>query len=462
MAHSLRTTVINAVPEWLLTLMVNGLGFYYRLNRYSSSMQRTLVEWRKLEDLSTEEYRNFQLQRFRYIAKVAQASPYYQEVYRQVGFDPENIRSMDDLKRLPHLTKDDLRKHGSRMIVPNNHTARIRRYSSGTTGEPVNFVQPKRMAFDQGYAMLYQFYGWYGFAPLRRRATMAGRYMGQNPLGIVARNLLENQLLLGVHALSEKSVARYVQALNKFKPELFQAHPSALLMLKQYCETAGQMPPKLPLVTFTGESLSEHERSQLCEWLQGAVMFGTYGSGENVLAACECRQLNGYHIHPAIGICELEEIDGNREIIGTSLLNDVMPMIRYRMGDLADQISTERCACGLSWPRIQGIQGRIDDLLVSENGALIAPVVLRTGIAALGVLSVPYSIIQHVDQSIFTLLLYADPTEIHKTKISEVLSHLRRTLGETSEIAVKFVPRRELLTARAKHRIVIKERARNN
>ncbi|MGE3643983.1 MAG: phenylacetate--CoA ligase family protein [Beijerinckiaceae bacterium] len=459
MASSRFTRVIDAVPEPILALLTNCLGSYYRLIRHTGEMRRILAEWQKLEHLHPTEYQAYQLERLRHIAQVANTTPYYKKVFRKVGFDPANVRSLEDLKLLPFLTKDDLRKHGPEMIVPNSREPRLEKYSSGTTGQPVAFIQPRRMAFAQNFAILYQMYSWFGFSPLDRRATMAGRYMGIKPQGIVVRNLFENQLLLGVHALSERSVARYVRALDEFAPAMLHAHPSGLLMLKQLAEVTGQSAPKVSLISYTGENLSEEERSQLSEWLGGAIIFGTYGSGEMAIAAGECPELDGYHIHPATGICELEEVDGKKEVIGTSLLNDVMPLIRYRTGDLADRITFEKCLCGRHWPRLQGLQGRIDDLLFSANGAPIAPVVIRTGISSLGAITAPYSVIQHVTPATYTLQIYEEPSEVSQASIDTVVTFLRTILGEQSDIGVKCVSKKELFTSRAKHRIVIREKA---
>jgi phenylacetate-CoA ligase len=452
------TKLIDLLPESVLAVLVNGMGAVYRANRYTREMRRTLAEWKQIEDLRAERFDAYQLQRFRHIAAVASKAPYYSRVFKEVGFDPHNIDSFDDLKRLPVMEKADLVAHGPDMMVPDFKGRLFKRHSSGTTGQPVAFYQPRQMAYAQGYAMLYQFYSWFGFAALEKRATMAGRYMGHKPNGIVVRNFFENQLLLGVHALSAQSAKRYARALDWFRPDMFQAHPSALLMFKQFAEEAGLNAPSIPLVSYTGENMSEDERRSLSTWMNGAVVFGTYGSGENVTSSSECPALNGYHIHPAVGICELVEINGRSEIIGTSLLNDAMPLLRYRTGDVAEAIATESCPCGCGWPRLLGIQGRADDLVMSSDGKPIAPVVLRTGIAALGVLSLPYSIIQHRQPNELTLLLYGDKADTSEQSIDVVLKYLQSVLGNDCIFRVRFAPSEELLTARAKHRIVIKEK----
>lgn len=452
------TKLIDLMPEPVLALMANALGFVYRINRYSDRMRRSLDQWRLLEKLSVDELRDYQLGRLRHIVKAAAKTPYYSRVFREAGFDVNTVTSIDDLRRLPVLGKLELSQYGNQMLVPGYEGRVLKRKSSGTTGMPVAFSQPHKMAFDQTYAMLYQFYAWHGFHPLGRRATMAGRYMGHKRDGVVVRNWLENQLLLGVHSLSSRTVGRYLDALNAFKPKLLQGHPSALLLLKQLASTANLPPPNISLVTYTAENLSEWDRTNLQNWLAGAVIFGTYGSGENVVAAGECPAMNGYHIHPSFGICELVEIDGHSEIVSTSLLNDAMPLIRYRTGDFALSISKSPCSCGCTWPRLMQIQGRVDDLIHSSEGEPIAPVVLRTGISALGAIKSPYSIIQHKDHNSYTLLIYSEENAENSEKIELVVSYLKSILGQHCSLHVRFASPEDMLTPRGKHRIVIKER----
>lgn len=458
MSRSRTTKLIDLLPEPILAILVNGLGAYYRANRYSFEMRRTLSAWQQLECLEADYFRHYQLERLRHIIRIANKTKYYQQVFKEVNLDPENITHLDELKKLPIIEKADLVKNSADMIVPDFKGPILKRHSSGTTGQPVVFFQPKRMAYDQAYAMLYQFYSWFSFAPLHKRATLAGRYLGSNPKGIVVRNSFENQLLLGVHSLSAQSVERYIRALDSFRPQMFQAHPSALLLLKQFAEERQLDAPIIPLVSYTGETMTAEERQILSRWMRGAMIFGTYGSGENVTASSECPELDGYHIHPAVGICELVEIDGRSEIVGTSLLNDAMPLLRYRTGDVADAITEDKCPCGCGWPRLLGIQGRRDDFLKSTTETPIAPVVLRTGIAALKVLRTPYSIVQHHQPKSFSLLLYCKQGDVYEQDINVVLKYLQSILGNDCNIGVRFAAGDELLTARAKHRIVIKEK----
>jgi phenylacetate-CoA ligase len=452
-----RAQLLDAIPEPIVALLVNGMGAYHRINRYSAHMRRTLNEWRSLEGLEGAHYEAYQLDRLKHIARAASTTEYYGRLFRKCGFDPENIADLRDLERLPILEKDDLRQHWREMRVPRFRNSVVTRRSSGTTGEPVRFLQPRRMAYSQGFAMLYQFYAWFGFSPLERRATMAGRYLGRKHGGVVLRNVMEHQLLLGVHSLSETSARRYVAAIDRFRPAMLQAHPSALLRLKEICDELELPAPDVSLVSYTGETLTGLERASLGEWLRGAVIFGTYGSGENVVASSECPALTGFHVHPSVGICELIPEGGMHEVIGTSLLNDAMPLIRYRTGDIAERVSSEPCACGVKWPRLEGIWGRRDDVIVSADGTPIAPVVIRTGIAASGEMRAPYSLIQHPDAGSFTLQIYGDPEDGRAGNTDVVVRYLEATLGPGTTIRVEYVPRTHLLNGRGKHRTIIKE-----
>lgn len=455
--------MIDTMPSPLLAVLVNALGASYRVKRYSLGMRRALSHWSDLEALDEASLREYQLARLQHVVRAAARTPYYQRVFREAGFDPSRVTSADDLAKLPILDKHDLRAHGKDMVVPGYASAVVTRRSSGTTGEPVSYVQPRRMAYDYDYAMLYQFYAWHGFGPLGRRATLAGRYMGHKRRGVAVRNWPENQLLLGVHSLTSSSVSRYLNALDSFKPELVQAHPSALALLRQLTEQAKLPPPRIPLVTFTAETLPESERHSLSEWLGHVPIFGTYGSGENVVAGGECRRLDGYHLHPAVGICELVGRDVSPEVVGTSLLNDVMPLLRYRTGDVASGINNSPCDCGCTWPRLMGIQGRADDFIYRTDGTAIPPVVLRTGITALGVLKSPFSLVQHVKPASYTLIVYdgvanaGDSIATTRDDLLLVTEYLKRLLGDNSEIGISHEHQTNLLTARGKHRVVIRE-----
>jgi phenylacetate-CoA ligase len=113
----------------------------------------------------------------------------------------------------------------------------------------------------------------------------------------------------------------------------------------------------------------------------GAELFDYYGSSEIGLISWECREHNAYHINADNLIVQFVASDGENagagepgEIVCTSLNNYVMPLIRYKQGDMGARIDGG-CACGIRLPLMQIIGGRKDDFLVSTDGRMIPPTV---------------------------------------------------------------------------------------
>lgn len=445
--------MIDKMPISALAVGANLLGLKYRLYRYSGSMRGILNEWRSLEGISADEMHSRQVTTLKGLLRRAAKSPFYKQRFRDADFEPEAFCCLEDLQAIPTLTRDDIRDNFDRMIVPGAEEPVVTRKSSGTTGEPIVFQQPRKLVYDYAYAALYQAYAWHGVAPLARRASLAGRYLGRHPQGVIIRNLFENQLLLGVHALRQENARRYLEALRQFKPQILQAHPSAMILLRDFASSEGLDPVKIPVIAFTGEHLPDEERRKLADWFQADV-FGQYGSGEHHIASAECRQLNGYHINPEFSFCEVVQTEIGGEIVSTSLLNGVMPLIRYRIGDMADRIDTTPCPCGCSWPRLMGLQGRADDALLTARGRVVAPVVLRTGLAAHFKGLPPFAIIQHKQAGTYTLKLF---TRRSREEFAQVATYLSEILGPDVHVALAIVPPDDQFTARGKRKMVVRE-----
>ena len=443
--------IIDKAPQSVLALGVNVMGAYYRLNRYSGQMRQTLNNWSVLEQLSLDEQQARQTIALRRILTVASTTPFYQKRFASVGFSPNDFKEPSDLHKLPVVTRQDLLESNDQMLVPNYPGRIIKRQSSGTTGQPVKFQQPRRLAFEYAYAALYQAYAWHGIGPLGRRATLAGRYLGVHPKGVVLQNIFENQLLLGVHAINKGNAEYYLDAIRNFKPQILQAHPSALLMLKELSVLLDLPPVSVPVIAFTGEGMSAIERSELMSWSNSDI-FGQYGSGEHHLAAAECEHRDGYHINPEYSYTEIGRGADTGAIISTSLLNDVMPLIRYRIGDLADGIDSTRCSCGRTWPRLMNLRGREDDTLVLK-GRKVPAVTIRTSLAAKFTRLPPYTVIRKKTGHI-SIELFSDESD---ADCSAIARHVSRILDDECPVECILRPSREQFSARGKRKLVVNE-----
>jgi phenylacetate-CoA ligase len=314
------------------------------------------------------------------ILRAAWASPYYRSAFDELGLQPTGLGPQGELTDLPLLTREVLQARADEMLVRGANDY-VWHQSSGTTGSPVRFALPRALRWGVNAAHLYLFYAWHGFFRGDRRVTLGGRYVGLAPNGIVLWNPFEQQLLLSAHSLNEDSAVRYVRAMAKFHPKALQGHPSALTLLVRHALARDLALPSVPLVFTTGEVLIDEDRLLLADSFDARVV-AQYGHGEMTVMANECEAQQGYHVDPYWGLVELLPAPaGLYEIVTTSLLNTVMPLIRYRTGDLTSGWVDEPCSCGRVWPRLKDVIGRTDELVLDARSAPVAPVALRTALA---------------------------------------------------------------------------------
>jgi phenylacetate-CoA ligase len=166
-----------------------------------------------------------------------------------------------------------------------------------------------------------------------------------------------------------------VEKIREFAPFDMRAYPSTAQVLAWFCLERGISLP-LSAVFTSSETLLPHQRSAI-EKAFACRVFDWYGNGERVAAIAQCEH-GTYHELPTYSIVEyLDAGGGMKEIVGTTLHNRVMPLFRYRTGDLAHQIPAEQCVCGRPFPVVSGIQGRVKDQLLMEDGRRVTPIVGR-------------------------------------------------------------------------------------
>jgi phenylacetate-CoA ligase len=177
--------------------------------------------------------------------------------------------------------------------------------------------------------------------------------------------------------MSEENMQVYIQKLREFKPEFMYSYPSALEILVRYMKRHNVTDIR-PKAIFSGsENLYDSQRAVI-EAQFGCKIFEDYGMNEHVVDAGECEQHSGYHVNMEYGILEIIGPDGEPiteagkvgRIVGTGFSNNVMPLIRYATDDLTS-FADGMCACERQSMRIQNIEGRMQEFIVTKAGHLI-------------------------------------------------------------------------------------------
>ena len=396
------------------------------------------VFWEKgIETIDTGELKELQLDRLKTILIRAKSTPYYSQLFKDIGFNPLDFESLDGIKRLPFTGKDELRKHYPYgfLAVPRDEIVRMHS-SSGTTGRPIVVFHTMR---DVG-----------NWANLVARSM----YMAGARKSDVFQNTMGYGLFtggLGFHYGAEKigmmvipsgpgNSPRQITLMREFDTTAIHILPSYALHLLDIFEELKLDPRKdvkLRMAFIGAEPHSEEMRKKI-EESYDINAFNSYGLSEmnGPGVAFECPEKDGLHVWEDSFYTEiidrqtLEPLpDGQEgEIVFTTLNREGMPLIRYRTKDLA-YIYPDPCPCGRTHRRISRIKGRNDDMLIIK-GVNMFPIQIETVLMKFPEIGRNYQIIletkEHLDELIIEVevLSPADDMRIYERlrgKIAEAL-----------------------------------------
>lgn len=338
--------------------------------------RRRFKRWQSWSRVEAENWQNEQLQSL--VELAATRVPYYREAWRNV--DWKSVHSAADLHVLPRLDKQSIRQNEHAFIVQGLDPKSLWvEKTSGTTGTSLRIYWPMAMLpkwWALNEVMVRNVVGVGQEVP---RAMMGGRPIVR---GDTRRppywrfNRRWRHLYLSSYHVSRGTAPSYVEAMRKYNSQWIIGYGSAIAALAESATASGVSPLPLRAVITTGDTLLAGMRSSIEQFFQ-CKCFDNYGQSEGVCMAQEC--LHGdIHAIYAAGIMEILREDGSPcgpgevgEIVATGLLNDAMPLIRYRMGDYASWAKDQHCPCGNSAPIITNLEGRVDDYLVTLDGRRI-------------------------------------------------------------------------------------------
>jgi phenylacetate-CoA ligase len=333
-------------------------------------------EWWSREEL--EAYQRAQLRAL--IEHAASRIPYYRELFAEHGIRPEHIRTARDLRIVPPLTKETIRRDLDKLVDPTLPPSRLRRIETGgTTGLPMPIVQHATEVEAREWAFVWRNWRWAGFRPAHRRAILRGNRFPPSRGGerrCWEHNPVQKAVVFSSFCMRDEELHTYARVLSRFRPAAIQAYPSSLHLMTRFFRNHGIPPVPLRCLLTSSETLHPHQREEI-EAYWGAPVFDLYGNAERSVMVAQCER-GGYHVISEYGILSLEDESGDPvvdfdrpgEIVSTGFLNRAMPFIRYRTGDIA-VYREGACACGRAHPLLHGIMGRIQEFFVDRNGGVV-------------------------------------------------------------------------------------------
>lgn len=376
-------------------------------------------------------------------------SPYYQKHLK--GFSPDDVRSHEDVTKLPFTTKDDLRAGypDGFLTLPRSEFVRLHA-SSGTTGSPT-IICHTQDDLDT-------------WADLMARCMyMAGMRKHDVFQNIAGYGLFTGGL--GIHYGAERlgcltipagtgNTRRQLKLIRDMQVTALHIIPSYALYLGNALMDDGEDPRSLPpKIALVGAEPHTEEVRQRIEYLLGVKAYNSYGLSEmnGPGVAFECSYQNGLHIWEDAYIAEiLDPVTGKPvpegaagELVMTTLARRGMPIIRYRTRDIT-RFLPGRCACGREHRRIDRIMGRVDDMFIIK-GCNIYPMQIEQVLMSFPEVGENYMIIlEHVD-SMDQIRVQVEIRSEYFVEDMRALQGLQRGIANRLRDEVLVTPKVELV-----------------
>lgn len=453
--------IYDLCPVPMQNLMLSAFSARLGRQRYG----RRFLEYRRLLEESQwwepKHMREWQLLRLRRVLNHAyEHVPYYQETFRRHGFDPARVESLEDLLRLPVLERDvvkhragDLRSRAPDLRLSEGHT-------SGTTGSPITVFYDGDM-IAMNYAVMDRQYRLAGLRMARdgdRVAVVRGNVivpLQQKRPPFWRHNRDLNQLILSSFHLSPQHLDAYIGALRAFRPAVIDGYPSSLYVLARMLRNVGETLPLKAVIT-SSETLYDFQREAI-EQAFACRVFDYYAAAERVIFSVECDRHDGHHLCEEYGVTEVLDDEGGPVpagtegfMVGTTLHNCGMPLIRYRTTDRI-ALKPMRCSCGRPLQLTEDVTTKAEDLLRLRDGRLIPPSVLTHPFKPLDSIEGSQIVQTDLDRLLVRIVPGGDFGDAER---SHLLRELRARLGEDMRIDIELVDELQR-TSRGKFKWVV-------
>lgn len=371
------------LPRRVKSLAGGALSLVPQGMLFGRKYRETMAFLAEADHWPAERWRAWQIGRVREMCRLAcEGTAFYRKLFAEAGITPDDIRTLDDLRRLPTIDKSVVREAGATMCARPPHARGVDMVStSGTGGVPLHFYMPAERSGIE-YAYLLSSWRRVGYLPTMPMAVLRGRVIEPDASGLRHQYdpLLRHHYYGNFH-MTEDNMARYLAHMRTIGPCFLHGYPSALVALARFIRRSGMAPPANVVGIIAESEIVYPEQRELAEGVFNCRYFSCYGHSEKLVLASECEHATEYHVWPTYGLLELLDEQGRPvttpgqrgEIVGTGFMNHVMPFIRYRTGDEAIYVG-DRCeACGREQMILRDIRGhRTQEVLVAGDGSLIS------------------------------------------------------------------------------------------
>lgn len=424
----------------------------------------------KMETMSRAEIEALQLERLQATVRHCMNSPFYKKRFEEIGLKPEDIKTLDDIRRIPFTTKQDLRDTYpfGMASVPLRECTRLHS-SSGTTGTPTVILHTQK-DLEEWAAQVARNLWMVGLRPDDVFQNSSGYGMFTGGLGF--QYGAERLGMLTIPAAAGNSI-RQIKFITDFGTTALHAVPSYVTRLYEVMQSMGVDPrrdTKLKVLAIGAEPHSEEQRRRI-EDMMGVKAYNSFGMSEmcGPGVGFECQEQNGLHFWEDYYIVEivdpetLEPVpDGEvGELVLTSLCREAMPLLRYRTRDLT-RVLGRTCPCGRNHVRIDRMRGRSDDMMVLR-GVNIFPIQIEKILMTFPELASNYLITLTTDEDNDNMTVEVELEELFTDdyrRLQSLTNRIQRALKDEILLTphVKLLPKGTLPVSEGKAVRVVDKR----
>lgn len=396
-----------------------------------------LQQVRKNQWLKPSELEELQNKKLRAMVKHAyDNTELYHYKFKNAGIRPEDIKTVNDLKKVPFTTKEELRMQPLEARISKNLDLSKCSVTetSGSTGIPLKIVYDK-VADDFSKAVNLRSHVENGLKIRSKWAVFGDPHHYKKPRWFQKLRVF-NPVQISVF----ESIDKQIDTLTKFKPEVLDGYTSSIRLLAEAIEK-NNIKGINPKVIFGTSELLDPETRKYINSVFNVEMIDHFGCVELNRTAWECSEHAGYHIDVDSVVMEFVEngehvSPGERgEIVYTGLYNYSMPLIRYEIEDIGIP-SDESCSCGRGLPLMKLIEGRSDSFMQVPDGRIFSPIIwtlIIRKIPGVGQLKA----IQEKKDLIRILLVKSH--EFSENTIDQVECDVKEVMGQEINVKVEIV-----------------------
>lgn len=424
----------------------------------------------KMETMTRAQIEALQLERLQATVQHCMNSPFYRKRFEEAGLKPEDIKTLDDIRRIPFTTKQDLRDTYpfGMASVPLRECTRLHS-SSGTTGTPTVILHTQK-DLEEWAAQVARNLWMVGLRPDDVFQNSSGYGMFTGGLGF--QYGAERLGMLTIPAAAGNSI-RQIKFITDFGTTALHAVPSYVTRLYEVMQSMGVDPrrdTRLKVLAIGAEPHSEEQRRRI-EEMMGVKAYNSFGMSEmcGPGVGFECQEQNGLHFWEDYYIVEivdpetLEPVpDGEvGELVLTSLCREAMPLLRYRTRDLT-RVLGRTCPCGRNHVRIDRMRGRSDDMMVLR-GVNIFPIQIEKILMTFPELASNYLITLTTDEDNDNMTVEVELEELFTDdyrRLQNLTNRIQRALKDEILLTphVKLLPKDSLPVSEGKAVRVVDKR----